>query len=315
MDIITIGDGMITFNPITKGPLRFVNNFERKIGGAELNVIIGCARLGLQTGWISRLGKDEFGRHILNTVRGEGINIDEVKLMPNYATSLNFKEVQESGDVKTFYYRQKSPTETLTPEKLPEEYIKNAKILHVTGVFPAITLQNRSVILKALEIAKENNVLVSFDPNIRLKLWSKEEARQTILSFLPYVDYLLTGRDELELIFDEKEDVTLLSKIKEYQFKEVIVKCGSNGADYLLNNKWVHEPGFHVEQVVDTVGAGDGFDAGFLYAVLKEWPIDKAVKLANAVGAMVVQVAGDNEGLPYMEDVDAFLGKINIIDR
>ena len=81
-DVVTIGDAMITLDPSSTGPMRFVSSFERKIGGAELNFAIGCARLGLKTGWISRLGNDEFGRHIFNTVRGEGVDVSEVELLP-----------------------------------------------------------------------------------------------------------------------------------------------------------------------------------------------------------------------------------------
>ncbi|MDN4493019.1 sugar kinase [Ureibacillus aquaedulcis] len=315
MDIITIGDGMITFDPSVKGPLRYVDEFKRKIGGAELNVIIGCARLGLKTGWISRLGKDEFGRHILNTVRGEGIDVSEVKLIEGYPTSLNFKEVHASGDSKTFYYRHKSPTETLKVEELPIDYIKNAKILHVTGVFPAILEQNRQIILQALKIAKQNGVKVSLDPNIRLKLWSKEQARETLLSYLPYVDYLLTGREELEILFETSREAEIIQALQNYELTHIIVKDGAKGAFYLENDRLNEVAGFTVDKVVDTVGAGDGFDAAFLYGIIQNWSVEKSIRLANAVGAMVVQVEGDNEGLPYLEDVEVFLGTREKIER
>ena len=315
MDVVTIGDGMITFDPATKGPLRFVNTFERKIGGAELNVMLGCARLGLQAGWISRLGKDEFGRHIVNTVRGEGVDISEVHLMDGYATSLNFKEVQESGEGRTFYYRVPSPTETLSPELLPFDYIRKAKVLHMTGVFCAILEQNRAITLRALECAKENGVTVSFDPNIRLRLWSKEQARETILTYLPFVDHLLVSKEELELLFDTKDEQEILTHLGRFDFKEVVMKDGQDGAFALVSGKWLHVPGVKVAKVVDTVGAGDGFDSGYLYGLLQEWPLEERLVFANAIGAMVVQVNGDNEGLPYLEDVESFLGKREIIER
>lgn len=315
MDVVTIGDGMITFDPASKGPLRFVNTFERKIGGAELNVMLGCARLGLQAGWISRLGKDEFGRHIVNTVRGEGVDISEVHLMDGYATSLNFKEVQESGEGRTFYYRVPSPTETLTPELLPFNYIRQAKVLHMTGVFCAILEQNREITFRALECAKENGVTVSFDPNIRLRLWSKEQARETILTYLPFVDHLLVSKEELELLFDTKDEQEILTQLGRFDFKEVVMKDGQNGAFALVGGKWLHVPGVKVAKVVDTVGAGDGFDSGYLYGLLQEWPLEERLVFANAIGAMVVQVNGDNEGLPYLEDVESFLGKREIIER
>lgn len=315
MDIITIGDGMITFDPSVKGPLRYVDGFKRKIGGAELNVMIGCARLGLQAGWISRLGKDEFGRHILNTVRGEGIDVSEVKLIEGYPTSINFKEVHASGDSKTFYYRHKSPTETFDVDKLPIDYIKKAKVLHVTGVFPAILEQNRLVILEAIKIAKQHGVKISLDPNIRLKLWTKEEARETLLEYLPYVDFLLTGKEELEILFETDSEGKMIQELQKYDLNRVIVKDGATGASYLENDRFVKVPGFNVEKVVDTVGAGDGFDAGFLYGILQNWTVEKSIELANAVGAMVVQVEGDNEGLPYLEDVEVFLGAREMIER
>lgn len=315
MDIISIGDGMITFDPSSKGPLRFVNEFRRKIGGAELNVLIGCSRLGLKTGWISRLGKDEFGRYIYNTVRGEGIDVSQVKLMENYPTSLNFKEVFASGDTKTFYYRHKSPTETLTVDQLPIEFIKKGKILHVTGVYPAISKQNREVIFRAIKIAKENGVKVSLDPNIRLKLWSKEEARETLWKYMPFVDVLLTGREELNILFGTENEETIKQNLKHYPLDFVIVKDGANGAAYLKDNKFIQVPGFQVKNVVDTVGAGDGFDAGFLYGLINEWPVEKSIRFANAIGAMVVQVEGDNEGLPFLEEVEVFLGHRENIER
>jgi 2-dehydro-3-deoxygluconokinase len=234
--------------------------------------------------------------------------------MDGYATSLNFKE-EESGEGRTFYYRVTSPTETLSPELLPFDYIRQAKVLHMTGVFCAILEQNRAITLRALECAKENDVTISFDPNIRLRLWSKEEARETILTYLPFVDHLLVSKEELELLFDTKDEQEILTHLGRFDFKEVVMKDGQNGAFALVNGKWLHVPGVKVAKVVDTVGAGDGFDSGYLYGLLQEWPIEERLVFANAIGAMVVQVNGDNEGLPYLEDVESFLGKREIIER
>ena len=106
MDVITIGDAMIAMCPKQKGPIIFCNTFERKLGGAELNVAIGCARLGIKSGWISRLGNDDFGKYILKTTRGEGIDISEVKLVDEYPTSVYFREVLADGSSRSFYYRE-----------------------------------------------------------------------------------------------------------------------------------------------------------------------------------------------------------------
>lgn len=314
-DVITIGDGMITFDPASTGPMRFVHSFERKIGGAELNFAIGCARLGLKTGWISRLGQDEFGRFIKQQMRGEGIDTSEVKLMEGYPTSLNFKEMSENGAGRTFYYREKSPTMTMTPEDLNEEYFKQAKLLHVTGVFPAIGGNNVAIIKRALTLAKKHGLLVSFDPNIRLKLWTTEEAKSVLTSFLPYVDVILTGVEEAELLLGTSNHDDIIQSFFEYGMKTVAIKCGAQGAIAATRDQVVEIPAVKVPHVVDTIGAGDGFDAGFVYGVLHEWPLEKTVRFANTVGAMVVGVRGDNEGLPFYEDVLAFMGEREVVER
>ena len=140
---------------IQKGPIIFSNTFERKIGGAELNVAIGCSRLGLKSGWISRLGNDDFGKYILKTVRGEDVDTSEVKLVDGYQTSVYFREVLSDGSSRSFYYREKSPTSTMNVEDLNEEYFKNAKILHITGVFPSINKNNQRGDFRSSKISKE----------------------------------------------------------------------------------------------------------------------------------------------------------------
>ncbi|GAA0348597.1 sugar kinase [Bacillus horti] len=316
LDVITIGDGMITMNPKAKGPMRFVQEFERKIGGAELNFALGCARLGLEAGWISRLGNDEFGKHIYNTMRGEGVNVSQVELVDGYPTSLNFKEIMEDGSGRTFYYRKSSPTSTMTPDSIDPEFIKQAKILHVSGVFPSIDPQNVEIIRRAIEVAKENEVLVSFDPNIRLKMWSKDRAREVLRSFLPYVDIILTGQDEAEILIGVSDTKSIIKTFQEeFNIQYIAIKNGAEGAVGAKGSEVIELPAFPPRKVVDTVGAGDGFDAGFIYGVTQGWTLEKILTFANMVGSMVVSVMGDNEGLPYYEEVLAQLGEREIIDR
>ncbi|WP_394140899.1 sugar kinase [Cytobacillus oceanisediminis] len=315
-DVITIGDAMITFNPSATGPMRFVSTFERKIGGAELNVAIGCSRLGLKTGWISRLGNDEFGRHIFNTVRGEGIDVSQLELVDGYPTSLNFKEIMGDGSVRTFYYRTNSPTAALTVDTLDEDYIKNSKVLHITGVFPAVDKEkNIDLIKHAISLAKKHGVLVSFDPNIRLKLWSKEEARRVLREFLPFVDIFLTGEEEAELLLGTSDPSEIIEKSKTFGISHIAIKQGEKGSIGYRDGEYIEAPAVKTNKVVDTVGAGDGFDSGFIYGLLNQWPLEKTLKFANVIGSMVVSVSGDNEGLPYLEDVLVQLGEREFVER
>jgi 2-dehydro-3-deoxygluconokinase len=315
-DVITIGDAMVTFHPVSTGPMRYVSSFEKKVGGAELNVAIGCSRLGLKTGWISRLGNDEFGRYIYNFVRGEGIDVSQLAMVDGYPTSLNFKEIMEDGSGRTFYYRTNSPTTALTIETLDEEYIKNAKVLHVTGIFPAVDQsKNIELIKHAMEVAKKHGVLITFDPNIRLKLWSKDEAREALRSFLPYVDVLLTGVEEAKLLLGVSDPKEIIEKSKAFGISYIAIKQGEKGSIGYHEGEYIESPAVKAKKVVDTVGAGDGFDSGFIYGLLNNWSLEKTLHFANTIGSLVVSISGDNEGLPYLDDVLVALGEKEFIER
>lgn len=314
-DVITVGEAMVVLNPTATGPMKFVNGFEKKIGGAELNFAIGCARLGLKAGYISRLGNDEFGSYIHNFTRGEGIDVSQVEFVDGYPTSLNFKEIMEDGNVRTFYYRDKSPTLTMTADDLDEAYFQQTKILHITGIYPAIGERNIEVIYKAIELAKRNGLKISFDPNIRLRMWSKEEARKVLSEILPHVDILLAGDEEMEIIIGEKDPSAIIGKVKDLGISFIAIKQGDKGSVGYFNGEIVTSAPVKASKVVDTVGAGDGFNAGIIYGILHDWSLEKTLHFANTIGSMVVSVKGDNEGLPYMVDVQAKLGEVERIER
>ena len=313
-NVLTIGDALITMNPSTKGPLRYVTNFERKVGGAELNFAIGVARLGLGSKWISRLGNDDFGRVIYNFARGEGVDVSDVQLMTGYPTSLNFKEIKEDGSGSTYYYRSNSPISTLEPEDITGDIFQDIDVVHLTGVFLSLDKNNRHIVKKILEIAKAKNIIISFDPNIRLKLWTIEEAREVFHDVFPYVDILLTGLDEIKLIIGEDSEEAMMKFAHEYAIQDLVIKDGGNGSRLYRNGEWTSEEAYAVD-VVDTVGAGDGFDTGYIYGYLYGYTPSQLLNFANGVGALVTTVSGDNEGLPYLEEVNAFVHNEYVIDR
>lgn len=315
MDVITIGDAMIAMCPREKGPIIFSDNFKRKVGGAELNVAIGCARLGLKVGFISRLGNDDFGKYILKTIRGEAIDISEVKLVDGYQTSVYFREILSDGSSRSFYYRENSPTSIMKCEELNEEYFRETKILHITGVFPSISKNNQEIILEAIKLAKKNNLIISFDPNIRLKMWTKEEANSYIEKILPYVDIILVGDEEIEILLGDTSIENAIKTFRSYGIGKVVVKKGAKGAVGSDGNSIYEVEAIKPKALVDTVGAGDGFASGFLTALCKDKSFEECVEFGNAVGSLVVGVEGDNEGLPYYDDVLVHLGKSKKIER
>lgn len=312
--VFTLGDALITFNPSETGPLRYVPEFKRKVGGAELNFAIGCARLGLDTKWASRLGGDEFGRVIYNFARGEGIDMTDVNLMENYPSSLNFKEIREDGSGKTFYYRYQSPILTMKPEDITEQMFEGIDLVHLTGVFLAIDSQNLAIANRVLQIANEKGIRVSFDPNIRLKLWTLEQAKEVYEEVFPFIDILLTGLDEIEMITGDASERNLEEFSERFAIEQLVIKDGGNGSRLYQKGNWYSKSAFEVK-VVDTVGAGDGFDAGYIYSILNGYNPEDALEFANGVGALVTTVSGDNEGLPYLPEVLALIRKETLIER
>ena len=304
LDVITLGETMVLFTPETTGPLRYVHTFNKTIGGAESNFAIALTRLGHEVGWISRLGNDEFGLYIRNFIRGEGVDTSRVIFDQENPTAVFFKENKPNQDPNVYYYRKQSAASAMKPSDLDEEYFKQAKYLHITGVTPALSDSCKATIFRAIELAKKHNQTIVFDPNIRLKLWSKAEAKQILTEIAKQSDIILPGLDEGELITGESTPERVATSFEELGAKLVVIKLGAKGAYFQSSSQGEYVRGYEVEQIVDTVGAGDGFAAGLLAGLLKGWDTSKSVKLANRIGAYALSVNGDVEGYPFWYQVN-----------
>lgn len=309
--IATIGDAMVVFNPSKTGPLRFVPSFERAVGGAELNFAIGVTRLDMEAKWISCIGDDEFGKVIYNFARGEGIDVSHVKRTSEIPTSIYFKEIREDGAGKSFYYRNPSPLLKLTEGCIDESVLDDVDLLHISGVYLAVCNHNIHVALKLIALAQAKNIPVSFDPNLRLKLWSIEDARAVYEKIYPSINLLLTGQDEFDLLFEgcQVKDIQ-----ERYQIDEIIIKKGEHGASVYTAVEQYDLEAYPI-RAIDTVGAGDAFDAAYVYSYLKGYDVPERLRLANGAGALVATIKGDNEGLPTLQELKQFIGEEKLIER
>ncbi|ARK29550.1 sugar kinase [Halalkalibacter krulwichiae] len=314
MDVVTIGESMAVFSPESTPLMRYAATYSRKFGGAESNVAIGLTRLGHQVGWISKVGNDELGKGLLSFIRGEGVNVDQVKVDASAPTGLYFKEVRSASNVRVEYYRKGSAASQLTPNDLNEDYIAGAQFLHITGITPALSESCYETIMHSISIAKENGVKVVFDPNLRKKLWSEERARQVLLEIAAKSDVVLPGVAEGEFMFGEQDPEKLGELFLNYGASLVIIKVGAKGAYYFTKEEQQLVPGFPVDQVIDPVGAGDGFAAGVISGLLDQLSLYEVVERANAVGALATQIPGDFEGLPTREEIDQFLNATDVED-
>ena len=307
IDVFTFGETMVLFQAEQMLPLEYVHNFPKLVGGAESNVAIGLTRLGHSVGWFSKLGEDPFGRYIHKFVRGEGVDTSSCLFTEKAQTGLIFKERLSPEDVNVYYYRKNSAASLMEPTDLNEEYIAQAKILHITGITPALSETCYQTVLAAINIAKRNKMTIVFDPNLRLKLWTAEKAKKVFNEIATHADIILPGLDEGQFMTGETEVEDVADALMGDRDKTIIIKLGSKGAYLHTKNEKAYIAGFPVDRIVDPVGAGDGFAAGILSGLLRNEPLETVVKRANAIGAMVVAVSGDVEGLPTLSAVERFM--------
>ena len=319
-DVVTLGETMVLFQSMQNSRLQYASLFEKSLGGAESNVAIGLTRLGKKVRWISRLGADPFGDYIYAVLKGEGVEVTYVTRDKQKPTGVMFKESQLGKDPQIFYYRKSSAVSAWDPKELHIEMFQGAKLFHFTGITPALSSNCKIVVFHAVKLAKQAGLTISFDPNMRFKLWKKEEARQIFLQLLRLCDIVLPGIDEGKLITGESDPDLIAKYMLNSGPQLVIIKLGEKGAIAYTNDNHgdiekIFVPGFPVKQVIDTVGAGDGFTAGFLSAYLDDKPLNECLKRANAVGAIVIQHRGDWEGLPSLEEVEQFISGKELVLR
>ena len=305
LDVVTLGETMVLLLAEQSGPLREATTFRRYIAGAESNVAIGLSRLGQRTGWISRLGADEFGRAVLLRIRGEGVDTSHVILDPEAPTGVVIRERRDVGPIEQVYYRRGSAASRLTVRDLDAEYIQQAQFLHLTGITPALSSSARETVFAAAEIARAAKRSVVLDPNYRSKLWSADEARSVLCDLAARCDIVLAGEDEALLLTQAPDADAAAAKLRESGPHTVVVKLGASGALAHTNDGVTRVAAHHLERIVDPVGAGDAFAAGFLTALLRNLPIHEALALANRCGALAMTTAGDMESLPYWHELSS----------
>ena len=295
---------MVLGVPARPGRLRHAPGLELKIGGAESNLAIALSRLGLSAGWISSLGDDEPGQLVLDRVRGEGVDTSQVRRIEGYPTGLYLRE-KVGGETRVYYYRRGAAASTMAPGAFDPHYLRGADFLHLTGITPALSEECRDFTLWAAREARENETRVSFDVNYRSKLWSPEEARSFVEEMLPQTDLLLVGDDEARALWG-REDEEFVRELAAAGPREVVLKRGGEGCLGLVEERLIAQPVFDVEEV-DSIGAGDAFDAGYLAGHLWGLDAEQRLRVANAMGALSVATLGDYEGLPDREELWAFL--------
>lgn len=298
-DVVTLGEALASFR--SPGPLGFGVPVTPDLAGAETNVAIGLSRLGHRVAWVGRVGSDPFGEAVVRTLRGEGVGVEDVVVDGSAATGLMFLEQRAADLTRVHYVRAGSAGSRLGPDDLPLDAIRSARLLHVTGVTPALSPTAAEAVSRAVSVAREAGVRVSLDVNHRARLWSRDAAAPVLRALLPAVSLLVAGEDELGIVADGPEDEAVAGLL-DSGVDAVAVKRGASGASLVTPDGRSDREAVAVS-AVDTVGAGDAFCAGLLSAVLDDRADGDALDRAVALGAWAVSTRGDWAGLPARSEL------------
>lgn len=305
-EIITIGETMAAMAPQDYGPLRYVKGFQPRIAGAESNVAIGLARLGHSVAWISRLGADEFGEYVFREIRAEGVDVSGVQFDPDHRTGVMFKERRFSGETSVYYYRENSAASHMDGSAIDGNTLKAASIVHLTGITPVLSESCLAMTREIIRRCATEGICLSFDPNIRRTLWRGRDYTKDLREMTLAAQIVLMGEEEAGLLFGDKTEEEWLDLLfTKGNARYVAIKRGSRGA-VVADGHSVVIPPFHCH-CVDPVGAGDGFNAGFLAGILEGRDLKTCGQMGAVVGAKATETTGDVEGYPSRRQLDQLL--------
>jgi 2-dehydro-3-deoxygluconokinase len=310
-EVVTLGECLVSLIGRTPGPLAEAATLECHVAGAEANVAVGLERLGHHAAFIGRVGTDGFGTAIVRKLRGEGVDVRPLAIDEAAPTGIMVRERRAIGPADVIYLRRGSAGSRLDRVDVDAAaeagIFDGARWLHVTGITPALSPTCRSAVDRAVELARARDLVVSLDVNLRRKLWSDAEAAPVLRALARSADVILGSPDELAVIVDLPVDsppADIVAAIVALGPSIAVMKLGAGGAIAIgAGNSPIASPALAVPVVVDVVGAGDAFTAGFIASDL-DGPdpalidLERALANANACGAAAVASMGDQSGMP-----------------
>lgn len=316
-DVIALGELLIDFTPQTVEGDKDTY-FQKNPGGAPANVLAALSMQGNSTAFIGKVGNDSFGTYLAEVLKSNGVSTEGLIFSDTENTTLAFVELNDKGDRNFTFYRKPGADMMLNENEINIELISGAKIFHYGSISMTHEL-SRKATLKALAVAKENGVLISYDPNLRLPLWlNRDIAKETILSTIHYADILKISEEELTFLTDTEDLEEGARRIYEQNGISLIcITLGDKGCYYRAGEKTGLVKAFEVT-TVDTTGAGDAFLGGVLSRILAEdSPLHKLseaqltaiITYGNAMGSLATTKRGGIPSIPSREDV------INLIER
>jgi 2-dehydro-3-deoxygluconokinase len=281
--------------------------FTKTFGGDSCNAIVAAARLGTSVGYMTRVGDDPFAPFLLRSWAAHGVDTSHCRSTPGF-NGLYLISLLPGGEREFTYYRKGSAASCSEPEDLDEDYIAGARWLHVTGVSQAISPSCRSTVLAALKLAKHHGLQTSFDPNLRTRLWSLDDAIGAMEEILPYVDVVLPSLPEEAAAMMGSDDPQWVATYLLDRGPSLIVgKLSADGCFVATREALQRYPAHSPGAIVDSSGAGDAFAGAFIHGMLTTGSPEQAARIAVIASALKLRGRGALESQPSRDDVNRVL--------
>lgn len=311
-DVTCLGELLIDFTSLEPGAsIIDTPGFEKHAGGATANVAVGVSRLGGSAAFLGMVGNDEFGRYLAQTLEERGVETRGLRYSDVARTTLAFVALRDDGEREFIFYRNPGADMLYGPADLDEAVIANGRFFH-HGSISFISEPNREATLMAIDIARANNNLISYDPNLRLNLWDDALAAHAgILLGLSTADILKVSEEELQFITAQMDLERGLRLLRERGVPVVVVTLGEAGCAYAWGDYLGRVPTRETTPV-DTTGAGDAFVAGMLYRLtrldvpptdLDQETVEDILAFANSVAGKVVTKRGAIPAMPTLDEL------------
>ena len=305
---MTIGETMVLlYGEDTTAPLRFGERLKLDFAGADSNFAIAMSRLGYRSAWISRLGDEPLGDLVLNAIAREGVDVSQVIRDPTRNTGLYLKHHDATGVTRIQYYRRGSAASNLQPDDLSPDHFRDTRLVHLNGMTFALSESCARTMRRAVELTLDSGAMISLDLNLRLQLWSIESAREAIGPVIQKSSAIFGTEEEFLDYFGVSDIDEALGAAVALGPRIAAAKMGPDGAVALVDGLRFAHGGYNAPAVVDVVGAGDGFDAGFLASYLRGLSPYECLRRANLCGACAVATPGDFQGYPTLEEMERLL--------
>jgi 2-dehydro-3-deoxygluconokinase len=302
LDLLALGEAMIEFNQASRDDAR---TFLQGFGGDTSNAAIAAARLGARAGYASRVGTDPFGRLLLELWQREGVDTRAVAQDALAPTGVYFVSHGPRGH-EFSYLRAGSAASRLAPDNVPADAVRDARVLHLSGISQAISASACDACFAAIDVARAAGVKVSYDTNLRLKLWPLARARAIVRETARLVDWILPSLDDAELLFDGAAPDAIVDACHALGAPLVVLKLGAAGCIVSDGTRRERVAGRRVA-TVDATGAGDCFDGAFIARLCAGDGPFAAARYANAAAALATTGYGAVAPLPDAAAVERLI--------